>query len=80
MSDDDFKRLENKVDALLMGLLQISYVQEMQTLIDHNRDLRQNWSTRAEERDGRPIMSWNSEQALKVLRQGIKGEKPDFDQ
>ena len=79
MSDDDFKRLENKVDALLMGLLQVAFVQEMQMQIDCNRDHRQAWHTNAQQGDRNPVMKWNSAQAIKVIQQGLKGEPPKFD-
>lgn len=80
MTDDDFKRLENKLDALLIGLRQMAYAQDMQMQLDHNRDRRQRWNTTAEGGDGAHMMKWCSEQAFKVLQQGIDGEKPEMDE
>jgi hypothetical protein len=71
MSDDETK---HKLDAILMALQQITWV------LEHDRQVAQN------QRDGkafavqRPAMAWNLEQALKVIGQGLSGEKPEFDQ
>lgn len=76
MADEDqpawAKRLENKIDAVLMALKQVNFTAEIRG------------NQLAELMSGRYVkvpnpMRWNHEVCNKVIDQGLDGEKPRYE-
>lgn len=67
------KRLETKLDAVLMALNQMNFADEIRgnQIAEMFGDKRVN---------RRNPMEWNHRQAIKVIKQGLDGEKPEYDE
>lgn len=77
MADDNqpewAKRLETKIDAVLMALNQMNFADEIRgnQIAELFGDKRVNH---------RNPMEWNHRQVIKVIQQGLDGDKPEYDE